>query len=252
MKSSNENPIFYIEENDSMEAAYKMAQDTFKYFWRELSWEYRRIIPGLNFAMVKIPFSQELENGEIITEHMWINNIDFDGKTIRGVLVNDPHELTNIKNGDEVTKNLEEISDWLFSLDNKTYGGFTIHLIRSQMSDDERQEHDDAWGLDFGDFNDILVVIDQKEKPENLVEHPMSINMKEKMLEFLQQNPNEISFADDNGLTLLHRETIAGNQTIVETLLELGADKSAKSKEGKTPLDYAKQMNWEHLIPLLE
>ena len=41
------------------------------------------------------------------------------------------------------------------------------------MSDAERKEHDNARSWDFGDFNDILVVNNQKENPENLIEHPI-------------------------------------------------------------------------------
>ncbi len=37
-----ETKIFYADgENPKMIEAYKRAQETFKYFWRELSWEYR-------------------------------------------------------------------------------------------------------------------------------------------------------------------------------------------------------------------
>lgn len=120
------------------------------------------------------------------------------------------------------------------------------------MSEDERKEHDDAWQLDFGDFNEILVVNEQKEKPENLVEHPMSKNMEEELVKFLQEYPDEIGYSDENGLTLLHKETIAGNLTSVKVILKAGADKNIKSNNGKTALDYAEQLNWEHIIPVLK
>ena len=38
-------------------AAGKTARGKFRYFWRELSWEYRRIVPGLDVAAFKVPFS---------------------------------------------------------------------------------------------------------------------------------------------------------------------------------------------------
>lgn len=244
-------PIFFADgESPKMIDAFKKAQETFKYFWRELSWEYRRIIPGLDVACVKLAFTQEI-NDETIVEHMWINDINFDGEKIYGILVNDPNELTNVSNGDEVEIPFNQISDWLFASQGKTYGGFTIHAMRSEMTEAERQEHDAAWGLDFGDFNDIQIVSDQKEKPENLTEHPMSINMKESLIEFLKTNPEEINKIDDFGYTFLHRETIAGNSTSVQVLKDSGADINAKTNNGKTALDFAKQLNWEHLIPLL-
>jgi ankyrin repeat protein len=182
---------------------------------------------------------------------MWINEINFDGEKIKGILVNDPNDLTNVSNGDYVEIPINQISDWLFATQDKTYGGFTIQAMRSEMSEIERQEHDDAWGLDFGDYNDILVAYEQKEKPENLTEHPMSINMKESLANFIKENPNELNGKDEFGYTFLHREAIAGNSTIVKVLLDLGADKNAKTNANKTARDFAESLKWEHLLPLL-
>lgn len=262
--------IFFADGNaPKMIEAFKKAQETFKYFWRELSWEYRRIIPALNVACVKVAFMQDTDKGQMV-EHMWINDIQFDGNNVKGTLINSPHELTNIANGDFVNVPLNQISDWLFATYSseksktglsklfsskpkpKTYGGFTIQAMRSEMTKQERKEHDNAWGLDFGDFNEVLLVNEQKEKPENLVEHPMSKNMKEKLIEFLKEYPDEITNIDEDGLTLLHKETIAGNLTSVEVLLDNGADKNTESNKGESALDFAKKMNWEHIIPVLE
>ena len=239
-------------DSQKMVNAYTQAQETFKYFWRELSWEYRRIVPALDLACVKVAFSQQVnEEDDPIIEQMWINDIDFDGFHIKGVLINDPYELTNIKNGDHVEIPLDHISDWLFATQGKTYGGFTIQAMRSEMSTDELNEHDNAWGLDFGDFNKILVVYEQEEHPENLIEHPMSKNMKDSFVDFLKQYPDEVTHKDDQGYTLLHRETIAGNLSSIEILLQNGANSKEVTNDGNTPLDFAKQMNWEHIIPVL-
>ncbi|KQM34180.1 DUF2314 domain-containing protein [Chryseobacterium sp. Leaf201] len=268
------NPIFFADGADSeMIEAYQKAQQTFKYFWREQSWEYRRIIPALAVSCVKVAFSQKDPTSESpIIEHMWINDIDFDGDYVKGYLINEPNELTNIQVGDYVEVPLNEISDWLFAITPatkkstglsklfsssadplpKVYGGFTIQKMRSDMLPAERKDHDSAWQLDFGDVNDIEVVYEQKEKPENLIEHPMSRNMKEDFIKFLKEYPDEMTNADENGLTILHKETIAGNLSSVEVLLENGADRNLKANNGKTALDFARQLNWEHLIPVLE
>ena len=264
---TTKSPIFWADGNDpKMIEAFKNAQKTFKYFWRELSWEQRRIVPALDIACVKIAFTQETEEGAIV-EHMWINEVVFDGENVMGVLINDPEELTNISNGDAVKVPLTQISDWLFAITKhnpesellkisppkpRVYGGFTIQIMRSEMTDKERKEHDSAWGLDFGDYNEVLLVYEQKEKPENLIEHPMSKNTKENLKEFLKENPKEITGADENGVTILHKETISGNKNSVEVLLAAGADKNAKTNRGETALDLAKKMRWEHIIPILE
>ncbi len=246
-----ETPLFFADgENPKMIEAFKKAQETFKYFWRELSWEYRRIIPALDVACVKLAFIQEINN-ETVVEHMWINEINFDGEKIKGILVNDPDELTNVSNGEYVEISANQISDWLFVTQYKTYGGFTIHAMRSEMNETEREEHDKAWGLNFGDYNDILIAYEQKENPENLIEHPMSKNMQESLHDFIKTNPNELTAQDEQGYTFLHREAIAGNSTIVKVLIDSGADVNAKTHSNKTALDFARQLKWEHLIPLL-
>jgi uncharacterized protein YegJ (DUF2314 family) len=246
--------IFFASgENPKMIAAFQRAQETFPYFWRELSWEYRRIVPGLDVACVKVAFSQEMEGEEEpVVEHMWINEVEFNGEKIKGVLINEPNELTNVENGDEVEVPLAQISDWLFATRGKVYGAFTVQAMRSEMSGKERADHDDAWGLDFGDYNDILLAYEQKEHPENLEEHPMSRNMKEKLVEFIKENPGELTARDTDGNTFLHREAIAGNCSSVEALKEAGASLTETNNAGKTALDYAKEFNWEKILQLLE
>ncbi len=261
--------IFWADgDNPKMIAAFEMAQKTFKYFWREYTWESRRLIPALNAAYVKVACKQIVGDDNPIVEHMWINEVYFDGNHVKGVLVNNPKALTNYKIGDVIKVPLAQISDWMFCITEqnskglfakvfsskqkpKTYGGFTIQAMRSDMTDEQRRSHDKAWGFDFGDYNDILIVHGQKEYPENLVEHPMSKNMKEKFVAFLNANPSEMYVVDDQRMTFLHKETVAGNLSSVEVLLSLGVDKSMKSATGETALDYANRLGWDHIAQVL-
>ncbi|AUC77620.1 MULTISPECIES: DUF2314 domain-containing protein [unclassified Olleya] len=252
MKEDNK-AIFYAKQNKKMEDAYVKAQTTFNYFWREVYWEGKRVVPAHDLALVKIPFQQVIEGREApLVEHMWISDIDFDGELITGVLQNAPNKLTNVAEGDTITRKLSEISDWMLSIDRKTYGGYTIQVLRSGMTEEARVQHDKAWGLDFGDYNTILVAHLQEEEKENLIEHPMSKAMEQPARDYFTGNLDVVKAADENGVTRLHTETIAGNETAVKILLELGADKKAKTKTGKTALDFATTLNWSHLIPVLQ
>ena len=182
---------------------------------------------------------------------MWVNDVYFDGERVCGVLVNDPSVLSNVKNGDEVAVPLEQISDWMFAIEGKTYGGFSVQAMRKAMSQSERAEHDEAWGLNFGDPDVVLVAYEQQEHPQNLTEHPMNVNTKKNFEEFLRGYPDEITRADDEGYTMLHHEAIAGNRTRLELLLAKGADKNAKNIHGKTALDYARALGWDHVAEAL-
>ncbi len=244
-------PIYFVSsDEDYMQCAFEQARESFRYFWRELYWERRRIVPALDYAMVKICFLDTI-NGEEVGEHMWINDVEFDGDTIYGTLVNEPDTVQNVKVGDQVSAKIDEMSDWLFAIGGRAYGGFSVQAMRSRMQKDELAEHDAAWGLDFGDYNDILVVFEQKEHPENLIEHPMSKNMRDQVEKYIKEHPGMVTDADEFGYTQLHHEAIAGNLNLVNLLLENGADKNARTKSGKTAAEFAENLGWEHIAKVL-
>ena len=245
-------PIYFVSsDEDYMQRAFEQARESFKYFWRELYWERRRIAPMLDYAMVKICFLDVI-NGEEVGEHMWVNDVEFDGETIYGTLVNEPDSVQNVKVGDQISAKFTDMSDWLFAIDGRAYGGFSVQAMRSRMQKDELAEHDAAWGLDFGDYNDILVVFEQKEHPENLIEHPMSKNMRGQVEQYIKTHPSMVSDTDELGFTQLHHEALAGNLTIVNLLLENGANKNARTKSGKTAAELAKQIGWSEIAKVLK
>lgn len=244
-------PIYFASnEDDYMQRAFEQARESFRYFWRELYWERHRVVLGLDFAMVKICFL-DIVDGEEVGEHMWINDVDFDGETISGTLVNEPDAVQNVKNGDRVNAKMDEMSDWMFAVGGRAYGGFSVQAMRSRMQKGELKEHDKAWRLDFGDFNDILVVYEQKEHPENLTEHPMCKNVREQFEQYVKENPSIVTDADEEGFTQLHREALAGNLALVNVLLANGADKNVRTKSGKTASDFAKHLGWKDIVKAL-
>ncbi|MBE8584796.1 DUF2314 domain-containing protein [Campylobacter concisus] len=245
-------PIYFVSsDEDYMQRAFEQARESFKYFWRELYWERRRIAPMLDYAMVKICFLDVI-NGEEVGEHMWVNDVEFDGDTIYGTLVNEPDSVQNVKVGDQISAKFTDMSDWLFAIGGRAYGGFSVQAMRSRMQKDELAEHDAAWGLDFGDYNDILVVFEQKEHPENLIEHPMSKNMRGQVEQYIKAHPSMVADTDELGFTQLHHEALAGNLTIVNLLLENGASKNARTKSGKTAAEFAKQIGWSEIAKVLK
>ncbi|QDV18207.1 Ankyrin repeats (3 copies) [Gimesia panareensis] len=258
-------------DDPEMLAATKQARKTFKYFWRELSWERRRIIPGLDFAAVKIGFSDaDMGPDDPEAEHMWVSDIECNGREIRGILNNDPEWVTSVKAGDPICEPMSALSDWIFAINGRAYGGFTVNLIRGRMPASERRAHDQAWGMEFGDPEAIEVVyvptepvgflgrlfgkkpvIDPEERKRNMIEHPMCVNMEESLREALQQSKEMLTATDDEGWTMLHRDALAGNATVVKLLLEHGADPTLKTPEGDTPYTLAKRFGWKHVMKLL-
>ena len=239
-------------EDPEMRAACQKARDTFRFFWREVAWERRRIVLGLDTAVVKAPFSdgpsRKKSRDTPDTEHMWVSDVDFDGRDVTGTMMNTPNWIKSVKQGDDVRVPLEKISDWMYVVGGDVFGAYTVNLLRSRMGRKERQEHDDAWGLNFGDPDKIRTV------PDKFVvagEHAMSEAMAGSLEEQLAKDPSLVRSKDDRGWTLLHQEAMAGSGPTVTVLLKAGADPKAKNADGRTPLDLARALGWDRVVALL-
>lgn len=284
----SESPVFLFDSSDpEMMAAHRKARESFRYFWREMAWERRRIVPALALAAVTAPFTDgttiKRDEDTPSVEHMWINEVDFDGKNVTGVLLNSPNWLKTVKEGDSATIPLGQISDWMYAISGallgsgkssdapaEVFGAFTVNLMRSRMSRGERRAHDDAWGLDFGDPNQIrLTPYEAKKKPAGflaslfgkaepppatateLPEHPMSENAAPSFREELAKNPEMLRASDDRGWTFLHQQALAGSLATVQVLLDAGADVNALTEHGMTPLQLAKSLGWDKVAKLI-
>ena len=274
-------PIFPTSDDDpEMDEATKQARLTFRFFWRELAWEQRRIVPGLDLAAIKAslsdpPGTQSATDDGFNVEHMWLLEVDFDGREISGTLINTPHSLTTFQEGDRVTITGKQLCDWLYVVSGDVYGGFTVDVLRSRMSKRDRKQHDAAWGFDFGDVGVVNLV-----PPEYLgeapakkgllaklgggasqsqefatvaaVEHPMSINMRGSLQQALNDDPTFLKQADAKGFTLLHQLSLAGSLDGVEVCLAHGADPNQATSRGLTAFALAKSLGWQRVMERLQ
>lgn len=265
--------IIYPADDNSpaLQTAIANAQATFKFFWRELSWEARRIVKGLDMAAVKMSFPVHGDDPELPTvENMWLSDIGFDGISVSGVLLNEPEWATGLDASERVTLPFSALNDWLYVSGGEVYGGFTINAMRSEMPEAQRAEHDAAWGLDFAEPGLVALVPAPKGQPRVLLsrtldtqadvqalqqleeaDHPMAVNMVAQVHDALVQHPAMVTDPDEGGWLLLHREALAGNYPVVSALLQHGADASALNSNGQTPLHLAEQAGWPRLVRLL-
>lgn len=148
VSSHNEPEIVSVESDDAeMLAAMQAARDQFPKFWNAVSQDYQRAIPALGGSMVKAYFHDgESPNGG---EHMWVSEVEYDGAAITGVLVDRPRHVQSVRTGERVSFPLERLSDWLYVVDDKAVGAFTVRLLRTRMTEEERREHDSHYPFGF-------------------------------------------------------------------------------------------------------
>ena len=238
MSKSKPSKVFLFDNSDpEMQQAYENARANFRYFWREVAWERRRIVPALDVACVKAPFSdgegKARNDGNPDVEQMWLGEVDFDGRFVSGVLLNSPNWVKSVKAGDSARLSLDEITDWMYVIGGEVYGAHTVNLMRSRMDKRERKEHDSAWGIDFGYPNTIRVVPPKKNwfgmRVAEIQEHPMSVAMAPSFKSELKADPSLVNTKDDRGWTLLHHQALAGSAPTVKVLLDAGADPNART-----------------------
>ena len=141
--------IIPVESSDlEMNKAMQTARDRFPEFWREVSADYQRAIPALGGSMVKAYFDDPggaSQGGE----HMWVSDVEFDGKAISGVLADTPRHLKSVRTGQHIDFPLARVSDWFYVNGGKAVGAFTVQVLRSRMSEQERQAHDSHYPFRF-------------------------------------------------------------------------------------------------------
>jgi uncharacterized protein YegJ (DUF2314 family) len=84
-------------------------------------------------------------------EHMWITVIGFEDGKYKGIVNNDAEKTTEVKYGDTVIVRKDEITDWMFLANNVLKGGYTIRVIRDQMSKNDRMKMDKELGYKIED-----------------------------------------------------------------------------------------------------
>jgi hypothetical protein len=123
-------------------------------------------------------------------------------------------------------------------------GAFTVQVIRADLGFFERRAHDKAWGLDFGDPNNVNI-------PSDGPDHPMALNMEESYAAQLATNASMRSWRDDRAFSLLHLHALAGNANLVAVLLDAGLDPNAVTSRGLTPLALARSLGWKAVEAVL-
>ncbi|MFA0923242.1 DUF2314 domain-containing protein [Xanthomonas fragariae] len=147
------------DEDAALQPVDAAACDTVKFLWRELSWEYRRIVPGVEMAAVQLPFATDVSAVDAPSHaHVWISNVQFDGDQVSGRQLNDPEWIAGRTAVDAGFAPMADLEDWMSAVDGQIYGGHPIDAMCRTMSLAECAEDDAPWGLDFAETGAVRPV----------------------------------------------------------------------------------------------
>ncbi len=114
-------------DDPEINAAIEEAQRRLPEFQRALDEDARRLIPAIEGALVKARFESPITHA---IEHMWVEDIGFEDEKIVGTLASDPNAIPELSKGKWVSISPEDISDWVYRLGGRTFGGFTVRVMQ--------------------------------------------------------------------------------------------------------------------------
>lgn len=137
VERENQPTIYNVESDDKeMSEAIKKANQTLTDFNSALQ------NPKIEVKSLKVKF--ETANGN---EHIWLSNIEYKDGKYWGILDNEPEYITEYKIGDKIEIDNSKISDWMYLENGKLFGSYTIKLLRSRMTENERNQFDAESGM---------------------------------------------------------------------------------------------------------
>lgn len=75
-------------------------------------------------------------------EHLWINDVTYDGTNFHGKINNKPIDVKNVRLGQSVTVAPKDVTDWMFIKDGKLIGGYTTRVLYARLSSEQRAQFD--------------------------------------------------------------------------------------------------------------
>ena len=151
-------------------SATSKARRNIGFFWRELFWDNQRDEQEVEFAAVLFEYKED-NHGVVVTERVWLADMNCDGLNVTGTVLSEPQHLLQVQRGQQCTVPIKEIEDWMYVINRRVYGAYTINVQRSRMDPAQRRRHDIQWGYAFGDPLNIqrypdIHAVEEEEVPE--------------------------------------------------------------------------------------
>ena len=136
VEREGEPDVVFVDNNDNaMNIAVKYAQESLHEFNKAIQTQN----PNFSNFALKQRFTTSDGNGE----HIWIGEVEFEDGKYFGIVDNIPFDVPQIKLGDTIEVDKDNISDWMYYDKNIVKGGFTIKALRANMTSEEKKRMDE-------------------------------------------------------------------------------------------------------------
>ena len=138
-RADGELSMFDVKENDAaMDQATRHARRRVDKFIAAL----QHPAPGQRDFQVKKLFIKDGKG-----EHIWLADVKFVGNRFVGVVDNRPANIPGLKVGAKASVNPDEISDWSYVDNGRLVGGYTIRVLYSELTPQERADFEKQAGF---------------------------------------------------------------------------------------------------------
>lgn len=138
-KIQNDDVIEFKQDDNAMNNAIEEAKKTFSQF-EEL---FKKPKDGQESFAIKVRFDTPDGGGE----HIWIGDLKTDGKVYTGVVNNEAQSTPDVKLGDTIQIDMNRMSDWMYLDKGVLKGGYTIRVMKNNLSDEEKKNFDKEVGF---------------------------------------------------------------------------------------------------------
>ncbi len=137
--SHRDKGIMFSENEDAkMEEAIKSARESLPEFLSHLS------TPNEKMENFAVKVGLKTKDGTL--EHCWVSDLCYEDEKIRGKLSVEPNNVAGYELGSEITIDMNEISDWAYSIEGKYEGHYTTRCLLPQMPGKMRKQVMEIYG----------------------------------------------------------------------------------------------------------
>jgi len=142
IEREGEPTIYGVEQEDAlMNKAIQQANETLSDFKKALESKN----PDFYDFSLKMKFDTGSNDG-YGAEHMWISDIELINGEYVGFVANTPEFTDEVQFGERIQVDKKRISDWKYLDKNTLRGGYTIRVLRDQLTPEEQVEFDKEVG----------------------------------------------------------------------------------------------------------